>query len=251
MSLEVELLLRVELLGASGHNLTVARDNISLVEVIDVVSQRGLVQLGQLRVELKSKVLETRVFDVIELDQVRCKLGNSGSDLVERIVRKRGTKLLREGSQDHPVFSAETGRRLSSAGLLRSTVSVDIKCLFLKVGSSRNDEISIVSALITSVTLINNEGILRNLLVSEVVSTKKVDNLGLLATQVGSGDNTEIESTDSAGFVVQNVDAVPLLLLVNDIGGFTKLVNVVQDSSTISTLQSGSTDKDHWKLGLL
>ena len=44
--LEVELLQLVEFLGAFSHDLTVYGDDISLVEVVNIVSERGLVEFG-------------------------------------------------------------------------------------------------------------------------------------------------------------------------------------------------------------
>jgi hypothetical protein len=65
--------------------------------------------------------------------------------------------------------------------LLRPSISVHIETLLLKVRSTRNDKISIVSSLITRVALIDNKGILWDLFLSKVVSTKKVDNFGLVS----------------------------------------------------------------------
>jgi hypothetical protein len=65
--------------------------------------------------------------------------------------------------------------------LLRPSISVHIETLLLKVRSTWNDKISIVSSLITRVALIDNKGILWDLFLSKVVSTKKVDNFGLVS----------------------------------------------------------------------
>ena len=98
MFLEVVLLSRVEFLGASGHDLTVSRNDVSLVEVVNVVSQRGLIELGVLGVELESEMLEAGVLNNIELDKVRGKFSDSSSDLIKGVVREWSSKLLRESS---------------------------------------------------------------------------------------------------------------------------------------------------------
>jgi len=50
--LKVELLSWVEFFSASSHNLAVSRNNISLIEVIYVVSEGSFIQLGVIRVKL-------------------------------------------------------------------------------------------------------------------------------------------------------------------------------------------------------
>jgi hypothetical protein len=67
--LEVVLLPWVELFGASGHDLAVSGDHISLVEVVHVVSQGRLVDLDvSLWVELECEVLEPGILNNVKFD---------------------------------------------------------------------------------------------------------------------------------------------------------------------------------------
>jgi hypothetical protein len=247
--LKVELLSGVQLLGAPCHDLTVSGNDIGLIEVVGVVSQRSVVEFGVLWVELESKMLKARVLNDVKLDQMRGKLSNSGSYLIKRVVGERSAELFWECSQNHPVLSSEAWRRLSWSSLLRSSISVNIETLLLKIGSTRNDKISIICSLITRVPLIDNEGILWDLFVSKVVSTKKVNNLRLMSWAC-LGSNTEVESTNSASFVMKDINTVPLFFLVDEVSCLSKLVNLVHDGSTVSSFENSWADQDHRKLSL-
>ena len=54
MTLEVELLSRVQFLRASRHYLAVARDRVRLVKVVYSVDQRSLVEFALCLVKLES-----------------------------------------------------------------------------------------------------------------------------------------------------------------------------------------------------
>jgi len=104
--LEVELLKRIKLTGASCHDMAVSGDGIGHVEVLHVLGEGRAVQLG-LSIWLVSELFETGALDEIELDQVRSKFGDSGSEFIKGVIRERTAQLFGKSSQDHPVILRE------------------------------------------------------------------------------------------------------------------------------------------------
>jgi len=245
--LEVELLQGVELASASSHHVTVARDGISHVEVIYVLGQCGAVEMG-LTVRLVSVLLEARGLDEVVLDQVGSKLGNSCSKLFQSVVRKRGVEFLRESTDDLPVVLSKARSRDGVSRLLGSSISVDKSTILLKIAGSGEDEISVACSFVSGVTLVNDEGIFRDLLVSEVVSSKKPDNLGR-STSLSLGSDSKLKSIDPSNITVEHVESVPVLLFIDKVGVVAKLVHVVHQGWCIRTLKTERADHHHREFG--
>ena len=73
---------------------------------------------------------------------------------------------------------------------------------------------------------------------SEVVSTQKVDDLGLWNIGDGLAGDTELQSIDSTNIIVKHVEAIPVVLLVDQICVVLEHIDVVHDSWSIGSLQS-------------
>jgi len=68
------------------------------------------------------------------------------------------------------------------------------------------------------VSLIDDESVLWNLRISEVISSKKEDDLGLSAhIRSCFGDNSEFEGIHSSNIVMKNVESIPVLLWIDEV----------------------------------
>lgn len=69
-------------------------------------------------------------------------------------------------------------------------------------------------------SLVNDKGILWNFLVSEVVCTQKVYDLGFRDVANLFAGDTKLQSIDSANIAVKNIETIPLFLLIDQVGTF-------------------------------
>jgi len=247
--LEVEVLQRVQFLRAPSHHVAVPRDRVRHVEVVHVLNQRSSVKRG-FSVGGMSKLFKAGGLNEVVLNQVRGELSDPGSELLESVVRKRSSHLFRKSSKHHPVVLGEPGGGKSCSGLLGPSVDVDESSSFLKIAGSREDEISVKSSLVASVTLVNDEGVLGDLFVSEVVSTEKEDDLGR-DFGLGLGGDSEFEGIEFANIVVQDVESVPVFFLIDKVGVLLKAVYVVHQSRRITPFKGQRADHYHWQIGSL
>jgi len=68
-------------------------------------------------------------------------------------------------------------------------------------------------------SLIDDESIFWNLLISEVISTKKIDNLSGTTSLLWSlGGDTKLKSVDSSNIGVEHIESIPLVLFINKVG---------------------------------
>ena len=132
-----------------------------------------------------------------------------------------------------------------------SSIGVDESSGLLKIAGSWEDQVGVVSSLVTSVTLVDNKGVFGNFLMSEVIGSKENDDLSWGSIGSFLGGDSEFESIDSSDVTVENVETVPLVLLVNKIGAFLELVDIVHHSWSIGSLKGVRTGQDHWEVGLL
>jgi len=97
---------------------------------------------------------------------------------------------------------------------------------------------------------IDNKGIFRNIFSSNVISTKDENDLGLLGIGVGDRADTNIESTDSSGIIVKDVETVPASFLVDDGAVLGNSAESFQDGSTIRSFQSLGADDNHGQFSI-
>lgn len=132
-----------------------------------------------------------------------------------------------------------------------SSISVDEGSGLLKVAGSWEDQVGVVSSFITSVTLVDNESVFWNFLMSEVIGTEENNDLSWWSIGGFLGGDSEFESVDSSDIAVENVETVPVVLLANKIGVFLELVDVVHHGWSIGSLEGQRAGQDHWEIGLL
>lgn len=132
-----------------------------------------------------------------------------------------------------------------------SSVSVDESSGLLKIAGSWEDQVGVVSSLVTSVTLVDNKGVFGNFLMSEVIGSKENDDLSWRSIGGFLGGDSEFKSIDSSNITMENVETVPLVLLVDKIGAFLELVDIVHHSWSIGSLEGVRTGQDHWEVSLL
>lgn len=157
--------------------MTISRNRVGHVEIVHVLDQVGAVHLGVAGLSV-GELLESRGLDMVELDDMWGEGGDSGSQLLDVVVWKWGSDLLGHSSKNHPVILSETWGREAASGSLWSSIDVDVGSDLLEVAGGGEDEVGVEGSLITSMSLIDNEGILWDLLMSELVITEKEDNLG-------------------------------------------------------------------------
>lgn len=142
-------------------------------------------------------------------------LCDSGSQLFNGIVREWGSNFLGKSSDHHPVILGEAWGREAGSGLLRSTVSVNVGSLLLEIARSWEDEVSIVSTFVSSVSLVDDKGILWDFFLSEVVSSQKINNLGWWKISWVLGSDSKLKSIDSSNIIVEDIETVPLILTID------------------------------------
>jgi hypothetical protein len=95
--LEVVLLGGVEFTSASSHDVTVARDSVSHVEVRDSVGEEGRAEFSLTRRLVSELVNAGRLNDIITYE-MRSELSQTGADFIKRVVGKGGSHLFREST---------------------------------------------------------------------------------------------------------------------------------------------------------
>jgi len=105
-------------------------------------------------------------------------LGNSLSQANNVVVWKWAVAdKLGNSTEDLPVLTGSTWERDGSSGKLNSSLSVDVCGRFLSIGSTWKDNIGELGSLVTVVTLVDDEGVLWNVLGADLVSSEEVDEL--------------------------------------------------------------------------
>jgi len=245
--LEVVLLGGVELTSATCHDVTVTGDGIGHVEVVDGIGEESLADFTVASVG-QSDSIERAGLDVVVSNEMGSNLGKTGSDFIKRVVRKRGTKLLRESTEDHPVVTGKAWGSDSVTRLLGTSVHVDESSALLEITGSREDQIGIVDTFITGGSHVDNIGVLGDIFVTEVISAEKEDELSTF--HGGAGHDTKIESADTGSLGVEDVDTVPAFSLVDNVGLRSDLIDEVLDGSTVLSGESIVGNHDHGEIGL-
>lgn len=186
---------------------------------------------------------------MVELDDVRSEGGDSGSQLLDVVVWEWGSDFLGHSSKNHPVVLGKSWGREAASGSLGSSIDVDVGSDLLKVAGSGEDEVGVEGSLITSMSLVDNEGILWDLLMSELVIAKEVDDLGGLQVRWALGGDTELELINSCRVAVENIESVPVVLSTQKIGSLLQFIDGVHDTLSILSLEGQGADHNHWEIG--
>lgn len=75
------------------------------------------------------------------------------------IIRQRRPQILTQRTNNLPVFTRNPRRRDRSAGILRSTLEVDVRGGFFSVGGPREDHVGVLGAEIAVVALVDYKGV--------------------------------------------------------------------------------------------
>lgn len=186
---------------------------------------------------------------MVEFDDVWSKGGDSGSQLLDVVIWQWRSNLLGHGSKDHPVILGETWSREAASGSLWSSIDVHIGSNLLEVAGSWEDQIGIEGSLITGVSLIDNKGIFWDLLMSEFVFTKEVDDLWCLQIRWTLRGDAELELINSCRIVVKNIKSIPVVLCTQKVSSLLQIIDSIHDSVSILSFEGQGADHEHWKVG--
>lgn len=168
----------IKFTSAAGHYVTVTRDRIGHVKVINVIRKTSCIQMIIILIRwLKCKLLKAWRFNMIILNKMRGKLSQSSSNFIKGIVGQWSSQYFRKCSEHHPVFSCITWSRQGSSSLLHATICVDESWLLFEITCNWKNQISIVDSLITSGSHVNNKGILGDVFMVKIISTQQENNL--------------------------------------------------------------------------
>ena len=98
--------------------------------------------------------------------------------------------------------------------------------------------------------LVDHKGVFRDLLVAEVVGSEQIDDFTLLNLVWSLRSDAELKSTESADVIMEDVEAIPVLVLVDQIGVVLQSLDIVHDGLGVRSLQSQRTGEDHRNVGL-
>jgi hypothetical protein len=241
--LEVSLFVGVEFASASSHDVTVARDSVSHVEVRDGIGEQSTAQVGVTR-GLVGELVDAGRLDNVVTNEMGSELSQASADFIERVVGEGISHLFGKGTEDHPVITSVSRRAKSGSGLLDTTIGVCVGGLLLEVTGRRKDQVSVVDSLISSSSHVDHISVFGDILVSEVVGSHKEHNLGFGLGALLSGDS-EVEGANLTSVGVENVNSVPGFSLVDDVGVFSDDVDVVLNSFAITTSEGLSSDNNH------
>lgn len=160
------------------------------------------------------------------------------------VVVKGDSAFLTKSTNNFPIILGESWRADCFSANLDSTFGVNVGSGLLSVSGAWEDEIGEVSALVSMSTLVNDKGVLRNILSADIISSKNVDKLRL-ETGSNTGGETNIKSSNSGTLMMDDVKSVPGLLVRLDRRMSSDLVAGSEDSISISSLKSPGPQHHH------
>ena len=184
---------------------------------------------------------------------MRSDLVNPGPQLLETVVRQRHAALLGKSPEDLPLFSGMSRRLDHFQTHLHSSLCVHcidknftVGARPLSVGSSGEDDIGILGALISVRADVDNEGVSGDVFGSDAVIASQKEN-DLRPILCFSELYAQLESVDLALAAVQDVVSVPATLSVDELVGICHLFRSGKDGGSVASGKRIMANDQKWQ----